>query len=102
MPGLLLFGFFGFGQSEFDAFSESAFALRHSFSKAYSANFELSTRAFAYTDDEFTYATRQLQIGHFSTYKLNLKNSLALGLMYRNRAVFEDSSNDLRLTQQFN
>ena len=43
-----------------------------------------------------------LQISHFSTFKLDLKQSLALGVLYRNREAFEDSSNEIRLTQQYN
>ena len=95
-------GFKANAQGDFEAFSESAFAIRHDFSSIYNANFEASTRAFAYQDSDFIYKTRQVQIGHFSTLKLDLKNSVALGLMFRNRAGFEDSSNEIRLTQQFN
>jgi len=100
--GLILLGFISFSQNEIDVFNESAFAVRHAFTKSYSTNFELSTRAYLYTDEDFSYVTRQLEFGHFSTYKINLKNSVALGLMYRNRMLFEDSSNEVRLTQQFN
>ncbi len=99
---VVLTGLKGNTQNDFEALSESAFAVRHDFSKIYNANFELSTRAFAYSNDDFAYVTRQIQIGHFSTLKLNLKNSIALGAMFRNRSLFEDSSNELRLTQQFN
>ncbi|WP_299225447.1 DUF2490 domain-containing protein [uncultured Psychroserpens sp.] len=89
-------------QNDTEVFSENAFALRRNFNNTYSTNFELSTRAFIYTNNELLYKTRQIQIAHFSTLKLNLKSSVALGLMYRNRGAFEDSSNEIRLTQQFN
>jgi len=85
-----------------ESFHENEFAIRHSFSKTYSANFGLSSRAFLYTEGDLLYRMRQAQISHFSTFKLDLKHSLALGLMYRNRDLFEDSSNEMRLTQQFN
>lgn len=85
-----------------EVFNENVFALRHSFTKSYSVNFELSNRAFVYTDDTVLYKMRQVQISHFSALKLDLKQSIALGLMYRNRDAFEDSSNEIRLTQQYN
>jgi hypothetical protein len=62
----------------------------------------LSNRAFVYTDDTVLYKIRQVQISHFSALKLDLKQSIALGLMYRNRDVFENSRNEVRLTQQYN
>jgi len=99
---VMLFGIKGLAQDYLETFSESAFALRHRVNKSYSTNWELSTRAYLNQDDQFSYVTRQIQFGHFSTYKLNLKNSIALGLMYRNRDVFENSSNEVRITQQFN
>ena len=99
---MLVIGISGSAQDQFEVFNENAFAVRHGFSKAYSVNFELSSRAYVYTQDAVSFVTRQVQIGHFSTLKLNLKNSVALGIMYRNRELFEDSSNEVRLTQQFN
>ncbi|WP_298893036.1 DUF2490 domain-containing protein [uncultured Psychroserpens sp.] len=89
-------------QAETQVFNENAFALRHNFNKSYSVNFEFSNRAFIYTDEHIVYRMRQIQIAHFSALKLDLKQSIALGLMYRNRGVFEDSSNEIRLTQQYN
>ncbi|MDG5490406.1 DUF2490 domain-containing protein [Psychroserpens sp. SPM9] len=89
-------------QEDTEIFHEQEFGLRHSFSKKYSANFELASRAYVYTNEDFLYKIRQLQISHFSTLKLDLKHSMALGIMYRNRNAFENSSNEIRITQQFN
>lgn len=99
---VLLIGFKGRTQGYLETFSESGFAVRHSFGNLYSMNWDLSTRAYLNRDNQSGYVTRQIQLGHFSTYKLDLKNSVALGLMYRNRELFEDSSNEIRITQQFN
>lgn len=102
---IILFVFIGmnaFAQENTEIFHEHEFALRHNISKSYSVNFGLSSRAFVYTDDVTQYRLRQAQISHFSTLKLDLKHSIALGVMYRNRDIFEDSSNETRLTQQFN
>ncbi|MEM6514984.1 MAG: DUF2490 domain-containing protein [Bacteroidota bacterium] len=100
--GVLLLAANSQAQESLEAFSETEFAVRHSFSKSYSTNWDLSTRAYLNQNNDFGYVTRQLQIAHFSSYKLNLKNSIAIGLMYRNRDLFEESSNEIRVTQQFN
>ncbi|MCK8479243.1 DUF2490 domain-containing protein [Psychroserpens algicola] len=89
-------------QDHTEVFHEHEFNFRHSFSQKYSANFGLSSRAYVYTNEDVLYNLRQVQISHFSTLKLDLKHSIALGLMYRNRDAFENSSNEIRVTQQFN
>lgn len=91
-----------YSQDDTDIFNENAFSIRHPFNRLYSVNFELSNRAFLYTDNETMYRMRQLQLSHFSNFKLDLRQSVAFGIMYRNRNAFEDSSNELRLTQQYN
>lgn len=102
LVAILLLGYRINAQNATEVFNENAFAIRHSFSETYSTNFELSNRAFLYTNNQVVYQMRQIQIGHFSTLKLDLKQSIALGLMYRNRNAFESSSNEVRLTQQYN
>lgn len=91
-----------YAQHSTEVFNENAFALRHSPNKIYSMNFELSSRAFLYTNSNSLYQMRQIQISHFSALNLDLKQSIALGVMYRNRSAFENSSNEIRLTQQYN
>lgn len=101
--GLLLLGpLFGFSQKHLEMFTENIFSINHDFSDTYSTNFELGTRAFLYTNQETLFKTRQLELSHFSTLRLNLKSSISLGLKLRNRDWFEDSSSEIRLTQQFN
>ena len=89
-------------QDKINVFHENEFSLRHSLNKKYSANIQIGSRAYLYLNEDFLYRLRQLEIKHFSTLKLDLKHSIALGLMYRNRNAFEDSSNEIRTTQQFN
>ena len=89
-------------QSDFESLSESAFAINHKVSSKYKMNFALKSRAYIYRDSEFTYEQRQLDLMHFSTFPLNYNHSLSLGIQYRNRDWFDDKSNELRLTQQFN
>lgn len=92
----------GYSQNSTEVFHENAFAVRHSFSKKYNTNLELSSRSFMYTNNDVVYKLQQLQISHFSTFKLDLKESIAVGLLYRNRDAFEGTSNEIRLTQQYN
>ncbi len=98
----MLLGLTNYAQNDTEVFNENAFAIQHRANERYAVNFELSNRAFVYTDEGIVYRMRQVQISHFSTLKLDLKQSVALGLMYRERAAFEDSSNEIRFTQQFN
>ncbi|WP_452227408.1 DUF2490 domain-containing protein [Lacinutrix cladophorae] len=89
-------------QESFESLSESAFSVNHKFSSVYKANFAIKSRAYIYQNDNLRYKQRQVDIVHFSTYSLNHNNSLSLGIQYRNRDLFEDKSNELRLTQQYN
>ncbi|MGS2725457.1 DUF2490 domain-containing protein [Psychroserpens sp. BH13MA-6] len=90
-------------QKDTEVFHEHDWTFRHGFSKNYSANFELSSRAYVVENSNAQYRLRQLQVGHFSTLKLDLKQSIALGIMLRNRRFFDsNSSNEFRLTQQYN
>jgi hypothetical protein len=100
---LLLLTSYGIqAQDRTTVFHEHEFAFRRTVTKNYSTNFALSSRAFAYEDKNLLYRVQQVQLSHFSTLKLDLKHSIALGVMYRNRDLFEGASNEIRLTQQFN
>ena len=98
---LFLLSFECFSQSNFESFNENEFAINHSVNSRYKVNFSLSNRNWMYTDEQLFFKTRQVQISHFSSIKMDLKNSVSVGLLYRNRSVFEDSSNEIRLTQQY-
>ena len=91
-----------YGQNDLEMLHENAFSVRHSFTNNYSANLELSSRAFLYAEETFLYQLQQIQLSHFSTIKLDLKQSIAFGILYRNRDSFEHSSNEFRFTQQYN
>ncbi len=90
------------GQNDFETLSESAFSVNHKFSNNYSVNFSLKSRSYLYKDSNFQYQQRQLDFVHFSTFALNYNTSLSLGIQYRNRDLFDDTSNELRITQQYN
>ena len=105
IKGVLIFlavPFALFGQNEFESLGESSFSLNQKVNSRLDFNYSLRSRYFLYKDSEFTYDQRQLDLVHFTTYALNLNNSLSFGIQYRNRSIFNDRGNELRFTQQFN
>lgn len=99
---LLFVCFKNVAQNNFETLGESAFAVNHKVSKNYSLNFALKDRYYLYKAADFTFEQRQIDIVHFSTFKLNYNHDLSVGLQYRNRDLFSNSSNELRITEQFN
>lgn len=98
----LCFYFNVFGQQNLVVFHEPQIALNHKFSNTYKANFSIAGRHFMYRDKDVFLKNRQLQVVHFSTLSLSYNKSFSIGIMYRNRDWFKDTSNELRFTQQFN
>lgn len=99
---IFLCSYSAYSQNDFTAFFEPSFAVNHKVNGNYKVNFSTVARNYVYRDDEFEFTTRQFQFVHFSTYSFNSNHSLSGGIMYRFRENFEDSSNELRLTQQYN
>ncbi len=89
-------------QNDFTTFFEPSFSVNHTVNDTYKVNFATKARNYVYRDDEFEFTMRQLELIHFSTYSFNSNHSLSAGIMYRFRENFEDSCNELRLTQQYN
>lgn len=89
-------------QHDFTTFFEPSFAINHEVNDAYKVNFSTVSRNYVYRDGEFEFTVRHLQFVHFSTYSFNSNHSVSAGVMYRFRENFEDSSNELRFTQQYN
>ncbi|GAA4965720.1 hypothetical protein GCM10023315_13570 [Algibacter aquimarinus] len=81
---------------------ESAISLNHNASKEYSMNFAFRSRYFLYDNERFQYQQQQVDIYHFSTFKLNFNHKLSFGIYYRNRDWFDTGSDELRFTEQFN
>ena len=92
----------GMAQENLTGFWQPTFALNYTVSKNYSHNFSLQNRNFIYTDEAFDISVRQLDLGHFSNLKIAENQSIALGLLYRLRDVFEGGANEFRITQQYN
>lgn len=89
-------------QSNFSSLGEHNLSINHKVSGLYKYNFSVSTRHYIYNNKTTNIHIRQLDFKHFSTYNLSLDNSISLGLQYRNRNWFENSNNEIRITQQFN
>ncbi|NNE76514.1 MAG: DUF2490 domain-containing protein [Pricia sp.] len=98
----LLLGYCVLGQDHFTWYFEPDISLNYEVASNYSHNFEISQRSYIY-DESFRFKGRQLDIAHFSALKITYGQSIALGIQYRFRNVFEnDEENELRLTQQYN
>ena len=90
------------GQNNVTAYFEPDISLNYDLATNYSHNFKISQRSYIY-DDDFRFKARQLDISHFSKFKIRYNQSIALGLQYRFRSTFEnDRENELRITQQYN
>lgn len=89
-------------QNDFTAYFEPSFAVNHKVNDTYKVNFSTVSRNYIYRDDAFEFTVRQVQFVHFSTYIFNSNHSVSAGIMYRFRENFEDRSNELRFTQQYN
>tara|TARA_R110002049_G_scaffold37208_1_gene117503 strand:+ start:68058 stop:68738 length:681 start_codon:yes stop_codon:yes gene_type:complete len=90
-----------FSQHDFDALGESAFAINHKVSKNYTVSFSLRSRYFLYRNAKFQFEQQQVDLFHFSTFKLNDSYKLSAGVYYRNRDFFDTGSDELRFMQQF-
>ncbi|WP_046743058.1 DUF2490 domain-containing protein [Kordia zhangzhouensis] len=102
---LLLIAFCSFSsyaQKDFTFFFEPSFAVNHEVNDSYKVNFSTVSRNYMYRDNTSEFTIRQVQLVHFSTYSFNSNHSVSAGVMYRFRENFEDSSNELRFTQQYN
>lgn len=89
-------------QSNFSSLGESAISVNHNVSDTYSVNFAFRSRYVLYNDDGLQYQQQQVDLFHFSTFKLNYYHKLSIGIYYRNRDWFETGSDETRITQQYN
>jgi hypothetical protein len=91
-----------YAQNDFTTFFEPLVAINHKVSDHYKVNFATVSRNYLYRDNATEFTVRQLQFVHFSTLSFNSNHSVSGGIMYRFRENFEDKSNELRFTQQYN
>ncbi|GLU43520.1 hypothetical protein Musp01_11440 [Muricauda sp. NBRC 101325] len=98
---LLVSNFVG-AQDNLTAYWQPELAVNYKVNGFYSHNFSIANRNYVFSDESFRLKTRQIDVVHFSTWKTTDNQSIALGVQYRFRNTFEDSENELRLTQQYN
>ncbi len=89
-------------QENLTSFWQSSAAVNYKVTKTYSHNFSLQNRNFIFNNEDLQLKVRQLDIGHFSNLSLQENQSVALGVLYRVREVFDGGGNELRFTQQYN
>ena len=89
-------------QSNFSSLGESALSLNHKITETYSVNFAFRSRYVLYNDEGLQYQQQQVDIFHFSTFKIDYYHKLSLGVYYRNRDWFETGSDETRFTEQYN
>jgi len=98
---LLIFtGFKVWTQNNFNSLGETSLIIKHKVSQKYNADFTFRNRYILYNQKGFKYVEQQVDVFHFSTFKLNTNYNLTAGVYYRNRDVFDTGSNELRFLQQ--
>lgn len=90
------------GQENFTTYLQPAIALNYNVTNIYSHNFSVQNRNYLYDNESVQFTVRQIDMVHFSNFKIKDNQSLALGILYRFRENFDGGANELRLTQQYN
>ena len=89
-------------QENLTGYWQPSIAVNYQIASGYSHNFSIQNRNYIYNDESSQLEIRQLDITHFSNYKLQDNQSIALGMLYRLRDTFDGGNNEVRLTQQYN
>lgn len=90
------------GQEKFTGNYEPFIQLEYDLSENYSHEFTIEGRVHWYEKEEFKFQTKQIDLAHFSTYKLNKKNAVALGIQYRFEENFGgNDENEIRITEEY-
>lgn len=98
---LYLITFNSFAQSEFNTLGESMVSINHKVTENYSYNFIFRSRYFLNKNNTFLYKQQQVDVFHFSNFKLKTNNKIGIGAYYRNRDWFESGSNELRFIEDY-
>ncbi len=90
-------------QDNLTGYLQPKIAINYAVTDSYHHNFSLGNRTYIFKDEDFNLEPRQLDLIHFSNLKTRDNQSLAFGIQYRFREVFDNEKhNELRLTQQYN
>ncbi len=103
---ILLFFFglnFSLAQENLTGYLQPQIAINYKISGNYFHNFSLAQRNYIYDESNLQLETRQLDLAHFSKWKIQDNQSLSIGIQYRFSENFESSEhNELRFIQQHN
>ena len=100
---LLITGLPGWSQEDLSLLLQPKVALNYAVSPAYAHNFSIAQRVSYLNLGEETLAIRNIDLSHFSNFKLGIRPSAGIGILYRFREAFEDENTDeVRFTEQFN
>ena len=89
-------------QENVTVYLQPTVAFNYDVAPRYSHNFSLENRNYLIESGQNNLSIRHLHFAHFSNYQLRENQSIALGIQYRFREWFDDGSNELRITQQYN
>lgn len=89
-------------QNNLTGYWQPQVAINYDVAPLYSHNFSVANRNYVLDNGDVQLSVRQLDIAHFSNLKLQDNQSVALGIQYRFRDVFEGRGDELRFTQQYN
>lgn len=90
-------------QENLTGYFQPQVALNYKVTDHYKHNFSLSKRSYIFEDKSSVFKLRQVDVVHFSNLKIKDNQSIALGIQYRFRELFEtEEQNELRFTQQYN
>jgi hypothetical protein len=89
-------------QDNFTGFLQPQIAVNYKIGPFYSHNFSLENRNYFIDEGNSRLRVRHLHLAHFSNLKIKDNQSIALGVQYRFRQIFDGNQNELRLTQQYN
>ncbi|RNC92533.1 MAG: DUF2490 domain-containing protein [Allomuricauda sp.] len=100
--GLLFTSHLLLAQENFTGYFQPQIAFNYEVSPFYSHNFSLENRNYFIQEGRSQFQVRHLHLAHFSNLKIKDNQSIALGIQYRFRETFDEGSNEIRLTQQYN
>jgi hypothetical protein len=90
-------------QNTTTVYTEPRVAINYKVISGYKHIFSIANRSFLYKNNSNYIKARHIDLAHFSEISIRDNQSLALGILYRFRTVFDnDSENEFRITEQYN
>lgn len=100
---LLLMAGAAFSQDNTTVFWRPVIAVNYDVLDDYSHNFALANQNFIYSENDLNISVSQLQIIHFSRFRVADNQRISLGIQWRNSKIFDgDSFNEFRITEEYN